>query len=374
MTVRCAFAAGVAPPQIKVVLNVGAHVAGVSEGDAYSFNVSDPGSRLWVEIATVAGVVRSAPMWIDHEAELRIGRPELNVQAKLSGNAGPISSDNLIDIFTLVVEHYNSPIPWAGTKARKKVVSSIKYNLADVFSEGFGQRAYAPVANGGYFATDEWTLMNDYFKVGGNPRSPTDPDDPPDSPNGSPPELKVPLRRSKPLEPTQVQKLRRLIEKAVTSMSSIAFLESRPPARLGADIRTAALLLAIARRRDGVDRGDIDAASAKLFHTLFTGNDGGRPLFDVYVERHPEAPDFMRSSDLTAAMTLWIADLVNKPEAGPWFEFAATRLAAAHPWLIKGKEDRLESLSDCQHMSGPSPKHCQTFGSVGYKAAPPSTR
>ncbi|WLB53901.1 hypothetical protein [Bradyrhizobium japonicum] len=344
MTVRCAFSAGVAPSQIEVVLIVGTSVAVVSEDGAYSFNVSDPGSRLWVEIDTAAGMVRSAPMWIDHEAELRIGRPEFNVQAKLNGNVGPISSDSLIDIFTLVVEHYNSPIRWAGSGGRKKVVSSIKYNLADVFSEGFGQRAYAAVASGGYVAADEWTLMNDYFKVGGSPRYIPDPEDPPEDTDGSPPELKVPLKRPKPLEPTQVEKLRRLIDKAVASMSSIAFLESRPPARLGADIRTAALLLAIARRREGVDRGKVDAASARLFHTLFTGNEGSRPLLDLYVEGHPEAPGFMQSSDLTAAMTLWVADLVNKPEAGPWFEFAATRLAAAHPWLIEGKEDRLESL------------------------------
>ena len=105
-------------------------------GRTTSYDVSDPGSRLWVEIDTAAGVVRSAPMWIDHEAELRIGRPELNVQAKLSGNEGPISSDGLIDIFTLVVEHYNSPVPWAGTGARKKAVSAIEYNLDDVFSDG----------------------------------------------------------------------------------------------------------------------------------------------------------------------------------------------------------------------------------------------
>ncbi|MGO7450287.1 hypothetical protein ACC668_37450, partial [Rhizobium ruizarguesonis] len=68
-----------------------------------------------MEIDTDVGPVRSAPMWIDHEAELRIGRPELNVQAKLGGNEGSISSDGLIDIFTLVVEHYKSTIPWDGT-------------------------------------------------------------------------------------------------------------------------------------------------------------------------------------------------------------------------------------------------------------------
>lgn len=343
LTIRCAFAASVAPSQIRVVLNAGTHGAVASEGGAYSFNVSDPGSRLWVEIDTAVGAIRSAPMWIDHEAELRIGRPEFNVQAKLNGNEGPISSDGLIEIFTLVVEHYNSPIPWAGMKGGKKIVPAIEYNLNDVFSEGFGQRAYAPVSSGGYFATDEWALMNDYFKVGGSPRPTTDPDDPPDNPDRSPPELKTPSARSKPLEFTQVQKLRRLMDKAVTSMSSIAFLESRPPARLAADLRTAALLLAIARRREGVGRANVDTASARLFQKLF-GGDGSRPLLDIYVERHPEAPGLMQSSDLTAAVTLWVADLVNVPEAGPWFDFAATRLAAAHPWLVQGKEDRLESL------------------------------
>ena len=104
------------------------------------------------------------------------------------------------------------------------------------------------------------------------------------------------------------------------------------------------LLLAIARRRDGMATAKVDAASAKLFHTLVAGGNEGRPLLDLYVESHPEAPDRMQSPDLTAAMTLWIADLLNKREAGPWFEFAVTRLAALHPWLTQGKEDRYESL------------------------------
>jgi len=134
----------------------------------------------------------------------------------------------------------------------------------------------------------------------------------------------------------------------VKSMSSMAFLESRPPARLAADIRTAALLLSIARRREGMDKSKVDMSSAKLFHALFTGTGESRALLDLYAERHPGATDLMGSSDLAAAMTLWIADLINKPEAGQWFEFAASRLAAQHPWLARGKEDvldRLECLS-----------------------------
>lgn len=343
MTIRCAFAGGVAPAEIKVVLNAAQLVAVAGDGGAYSVDVSDPGSRLWVEIETAAGAVRSAPMWIDHEAELRVGRPELNVQAKLGGNEGPISSDGLIDIFTLVVEHYNSPVPWAGMRDRKKIGPAVEYDLDDVFSDGFGRRSYAPVPGGGYLTTDEWTLMSDYFRVGGGTRPPKDPDDP-DDPDAEPPEPNETAAPAKPLEATQVQKLGKLIDRAVSSMSSIAFLESRPPPRLAADIRTVALLLAIAGRRKGMDRAKVDQASAKLFHALFVGRDGSRPLLDLYVEAHPEAPGLMQSSDLTAAMTLWVADLINKPEAGAWFEFAATRLAAAHPWLTQGKEDRLESL------------------------------
>lgn len=343
MTVRCSFAASVPPSAIKVVLESGTHMVALSER-AYAFNVSDPGSRIWVELDAADGIARSAPMWIDHEQELRIGRPEHNVQAKLNGNEGPISSDSLIDIFTLVVEHYNSTIRWAGTRDKSKILPSVGYNLEDVFSKGFGQRAYAPVLGGGHLVTDEWALMNDYFRLGDRSRYPKEQSEPPDTPNGTPPEPKPLPSRPKALEPTQAQKLRRLIDRAVTSMSSMAFLESRPPARLAADLRTAALLLAIARRRQGVDRSHVDAASAKLFHNLFAGSDGSRPLLDLYIAAHPDAPSLMLSSDLTAAMTLWVADLVNRPEAGSWFEFAATRLAAAHPWLIQGKDDTFESL------------------------------
>ncbi|MBY5806434.1 hypothetical protein ELG97_36830 (plasmid) [Rhizobium leguminosarum] len=344
IVVRCIFAGVVIPSQIRVVLNAVTVVALAGEGGAYSAAVSDPGSRLWVEIDTVQGPVRSAPLWIDHEAELRIGRPEQNVQAKLAGNEGPISSDGLIDIFTLVVEHYNNPVPWSGMASRKKAGPAVEYNLDDVFSDGFGQRSYAPMLGGGYAQTDEWTLMNDYFRVVGSIRHPKDPIDPPDDPNGDPPAPKPLPARSKPLEPNQVQKLQRLIDKAVKSMSSMAFLESRPPARLAADIRTAALLLAIARRREGMDKGKVDTASAKLFYALFSGTGESHPLLDVYVERHPDAPDQMQSSELTAAMTLWIADLLQTPEVGQWFEFAGSRVAAQHPWLAQGKEDVLQSL------------------------------
>ncbi|MGM4902040.1 hypothetical protein AB8B21_22030 [Tardiphaga sp. 866_E4_N2_1] len=343
MTVRCAFAASVPPSKINVVLDSEAHMVARTEG-AYVFSVSDPGSRIWVEIDAADGIARSAPMWIDHEQELQIGRPEHNVQAKLNGNEGLISSDSLIDIFTLVVDHYNSPIRWAGTQDKSKTSPSIGYNLDDVFSEGFGQRAYAPVLGGGHLVTDEWALMNDYFRLGDRPHCPKEQSEPPDTPDRPPLGPKPLPSRPKVLEPTQAQKLRRLIDKAVTSMSSMAFLESRPPARLAADVRTAALLLAIARRREGMDRAHVDAASAKLFHTLFAGSDGSRPLLDLYIAAHSDAPSLMLSSDLTAAMTLWVADLVNGREAGSWFEFAVTRLAAAHPWLIHGKEDTPESL------------------------------
>ena len=340
MTVRCAFAGAVAPPQIRVVLNMDTVVAVAGEAGTYSVEVYEPGYRLWVEIDNGAGLARSAPMWIDHEAELRIGRTEIDFQAKCSGNEGPISSDGLIDLFTLVVEHYNCPVPWTGKGSRKKAAPAVEYDLDEVFSDGFGRRSYAPVSGGSHFNTNEWTLMNDYFRVGGGTRHAKDPSNPPEDPPGP----EKPPTSSKPLEPSQVQKLGRLIEKAVTSMSSMAFLESRPPARLAADIRTAALLLAIARRREGMDKAKIDAASARLFHTLFAGSNGNRPRFDVYIEGNPDAPNLMQSSDLTAVMTLWIADLLNKPEAGSWFGFAATRLAALHPWLTQGKEDRLESL------------------------------
>jgi hypothetical protein len=187
MTVRWAFAAIVPPSKIKVVLDTGTHMAALSEG-AYAFNVSDPGSRIWVEIDAADGVARSAPMWIDHEQELRIGRPEHNVRAKLNGNEGTISSDSLIDIFTLVVEHYNSPIRWAGTRDRSKALPLVGYNLEDVFSEGFGQRAYASVVGGGHLVTDEWALMNDYFRLGDRPHYPKEQSEPPDTPDGTPPE------------------------------------------------------------------------------------------------------------------------------------------------------------------------------------------
>lgn len=343
LTIRCSFAAAI-PSQIKVVLSTLTTMATDGEAGSYVAEVSDPGSRLWVEIDTDVGLVRSAPMWIDHEAELRIGRPELNVQAKLGGNEGSISSDGLIDIFTLVVEHYKSPIPWAGTANRKANGSAVEYDVGDVFSEGFGQRSYAPISGGGYFKTDEWSLMNDYFRPVGSVRNDKDTDDPTGDADPDPPDAKEPPSRSNPLEPGQVQKLGRLIEKAVKSMSSMGFLESRPPARLAADIRTAALLLAIARRRAGVDKAKVDTASTRLFHTLFVGSEDGQALLDLYLERHPEATELMQSSDLTAAMTLWIADLMKKTEAEPWFEFAASRLAAEHLWLAQGREDVLDSL------------------------------
>ncbi|MBY5329936.1 hypothetical protein [Rhizobium leguminosarum] len=352
ISVRCNFS-GAVPPQIRIVLSAVTIIASRGEVGTYLAEVAEPGSRIWVEADTDAGPVRSTPMWIDHEAELRVGRPEMNVQAKLGGHEGPISSDGLIDIFTLVVEHYNSPVPWAGMAKRRAASPAIEYDVNDVFSEGFGQRSYAKVLGGAQFETNEWSLMNDYFRAVGSVHQRNDEDDPPDDPDADPPEAKEPPARPKPLEPSQVQKLGRLIDRAVKSMSTLTFLESRPPARLGADIRTAALLLAIARDRKGMDKTKVDTASAKLFHVLFTGTSDAPPLLDVYAEKHPGATDVMASSDLAAGMTLWIADLINRPDAGPWFEFAASRLAARHPWLVQGKEDVLDSLERLSvHVAG----------------------
>ena len=118
LTVRCKFA-GAMPAEISLILADKVVVAALNDG-AYVVEVADAGSRLWAEIDGPDGKVRSAPMWIDHEAELRIGRPEQDVSAKLVANAGPISSDGLIEIFSLFLGHLSSPGPLVGRQARQE--------------------------------------------------------------------------------------------------------------------------------------------------------------------------------------------------------------------------------------------------------------
>ncbi|MFG1210158.1 hypothetical protein V5F79_22790 [Xanthobacter flavus] len=350
LTLHCAFSNQPAPARLTIFLESGRYTGHLNSAGRFVLDVAEPGGRVLVELATTDGLVRSAPMWIDHEAELRIGQAEHGVQAKLASNAGLISSDGLVEIFTLMIEHINSPIPWSRHSNRLRPTTAVEYDLADVFSDGFGRRSYATVPGGGYLITDEWTLMNDYFRVcspdhkkHGQPRM--DGDVPGE--DDEPPEPIPPHAPSRPLDEANANKLSKLVDRAVSAMSTLEFLESRPPLRLSHDIGTVSLLLAIARKR-GLSEARLDTASAKLFHALFVGGEAGRALLDIYVEKYPEAPGVMKSAQLTAAMTLWISQLVNKPAAGDWFEFAATRLAATQPWLAQGTEDTLEAL---QHLS-----------------------
>lgn len=350
LTLHCAFSNHPAPSQLTVVLESGRHTGHLNSSGRFVLDVAEPGGRVLVELDTTDRLVRSAPMWIDHEAELRIGRPEHGVQAKLASNAGLISSDGLIEIFTLMIEHIKSPIPWSRPNNRQRPTTTVEYDLADVFSDGFGRRSYATVPGGGYLITDEWTLMNDYFRAGsanhkkhGQPR--TEGDEPAE--DDEPPEPTPPPAPTRPPDEANANKLSKLVDRAVSAMSTLEFLESRPPLRLSHDIGTVSLLLAIARKR-GLSGARLDIASANLFHALFVGGEAGRALLDIYVEKYPEAPSVMKSAQLAAAMTLWISQLVNKPAAGDWFEFAVTRLAATHPWLAQGTEDTVEAL---EHLS-----------------------
>lgn len=350
LTVRCKFA-GAVPAEISLILYNKVVVATLTQADAYTVEVADPGSRLWAEVDGPDGRIRSAPMWIDHEAELQVGRPEQDVNAKLVSNTGPISSDGLIEIFSLFLGHLSSPIPWSGAKRDKKAMPVVPYNIDEVFSDGFGRRGYAPVRGGGHLTSDEWSLMLDYFRVGGGHRPPPD-RDPPEGDKNDPAKSAKPAAPALPLDAVKVKKLTKLVTQMVTAMSAISFLESRPPGRLGADIQTTALLLAVARRREGMDVEKIDKASAGLFRTLFLGGEQGRALFDVYLQDLPTAADEMQSSRLTSAITLWIADLLSNSEAGAGFEFAVSRLAARLPWLTKGKDDLDEEMRRLSTYAG----------------------
>ena len=73
---------------------------------------------------------------------------------------------------------------------------------------------------------------------------------------------------------------------------------------------------------------------------------------DVYLEDLPEAADEMRSSRLTAAITLWIADLLSNPEAGAGFGLAVSQFVARLPWLTQGKDDLDEEMRRLSTYAG----------------------
>lgn len=352
LTLLCKFA-GEIPDQIRVLVAGKTVVASINDHGAYVVEMSEPGNCVWVEIELSGTTEISSPMWIDHEAELRIGRPEHDVNSKLAANEGPMSSDGLIDIFARVLTHLKTPVPWAGTTRNRQAAPQVPYDIAEVFSDGFGRRAYVPVPGGGDFTRDDWAMMFSYFALGrGRSAAP----DPPDAPGGDgtkkPGKPTKPASSVEPLDARQAKKLAKLAAQAATAMSKLSFIESRPPGRLGADIRIAALLLAVARRRKGIDEAEIDKASASLFRTLFVGGSNGLALLDVYLTAQPAAADEMQSSELAAVVTLWISDLLNSTQAGAGFEFAASRLAARHPWITQGKEDRDERMRELSIYAG----------------------
>lgn len=356
LSLRCKFA-GEVPDQVSILFAGQVVVAPLNDHGAYTAEVSDPGNRVWVEIQVGGQSMRSASMWIDHEAELRIGRPEHDVNSKLATNHGPMSSDGLIDLFAKVLTHLKHPVAWSGQMRQRQAAPPVPYNIAEVFSDGFGRRAYVPVPGGGSFTRDDWAMMFGYFSLGrGRRPSPPEPPDPPDGDGKMKPDKPAkplkPAVSDEPLDAKQAKKLIKLAGQSATAMSTITFLESRPPERLGADIRMTALLLAKARRLKSMAEAEIDMASASLFRTLFVGGKQGPALLDAYLAKHPAAADEMQSSELAAVMTLWISDLLKSPEAGAAFEFAASRLAARYPWITQGQEDLDECMRELSIYAG----------------------
>ena len=127
------------------------------------------------------------------------------------------------------------------------------------------------------------------LRVGGSHRPPPD-GDPPGGDKNDPTKPARPAAPAQPLDALKVKRVTKLVNQMVTAMSTISFLESRPPGRLAADIQTTALLLAVAHRREGMDAEKVDKASASLFRTLFLGGSRGGRCWTSTSRTSPKQP------------------------------------------------------------------------------------
>ena len=313
-------------------------------------------------------VMSSDPSWVDDEESLGISVPERRIAAKLAeaAEAGSLSASGMFEILQLLHQHLKLPVKQSAPSPAKRGGSGVKtgprYNVEDVFSDGFGRPRIDPVSQlpAGFRETDFLKAFAAYFSVKDIGKS--DDEDQyfeesqtdKEAAEGQEPEeignekVKEELeqrqaRRRRSAEGARLRKkLLGALENVVAAMGADEFVSSRPPVRLGSDIAATALLLRKGLVDDIISEDDFADISGRLWDVLFFGSRGEpgvlqRHLASCSPEDSAAFEAAVASPRLTAALTLWcFPDWCRNNAKAIRFRFSATLLAARLPWLVGG--------------------------------------
>ena len=313
--------------------------------------------------------VSSESCWVDDEDSLGISVPERRIAAKLAEAAevGYFSAGGMFEILQLLHQHLQQPVTRTFTPHSQANVSASSagatYKVEDVFSESFGRPKNDPSAQliGGFKQTDFLNAFAAYFAVGGV-EEPLEDDLPPteepqtedkDHEEREPEEVgdenvkgelegRNAHRQRSEEAPRLRKKLLAALEDVITAMSADAFVSSRPPERLGADIAATALLIRKGLVDEIIFEEDFADITNRLWIVLFFGSKGEPSVIQKHLDScSPEEQSAFKaaiaSPRLTAALTLWcFSEWGRKSSEAIRFRYSAMLLAARLPWLAAG--------------------------------------
>jgi hypothetical protein len=323
----------------------------------------------------------SASSWIDDERSLRMAAPERMLRERLEDAAarGKMSGGDYLNILELYVPYLQKPVASSGkhhAKVKDDDAPPISFNEEDIYSDGFGRPAPLFDGHGRRHGSesDPFSLFASFFQTrerkGNGPTIPLPrkvEDDPPEDGESKPDavrEAEDAAEREK-IAPRIARALAR-IEQGVANS---AFVTSRPPDRLAADIGLLSLFLAKARIDGYIDGAAYRERTLSIWNVLFFGSDGASGSIPLLLEKMEQQDrelfiEEMRSPMLTAAMTLsCMIDWENADLNARGFRFASALLAARHPWLSQGgtREDIFTELDEIAEKLLPASDREQLF-------------
>jgi hypothetical protein len=150
----------------------------------------------------------------------------------------------------------------------------------------------------------------------------------------------------------QVLKLLKIIETAVSGES---FVSSRPADRLADDIGFLALLLPKLLHDRYISFEEYQSFTGHIWAVLFFGPDGRSGYIPQYIAKCPEDDrnifvETIKSTRLSAAMTLWCLGRWGGDLQSEEFRRAAALLAARCPWLTQASSE-VEMIAEIERIA-----------------------
>ncbi|MHC2001862.1 hypothetical protein ACYQR9_15685 [Methylobacterium sp. CM6241] len=294
----------------------------------------------------------SAEAWVDDEASLSAPATLRRVIQRLrdEGDAAWLPSRTFRDVLELFRDYVCDPQAARRhfERAPPRRGAAQPYDPLDAFSEEFGRpSARAASDHAETAAADLLSIVEALFAVGGAagdpPAAPSDLGDADgEEPDAEAAEQQLLGQRPPAPDEREGVRLRRALSAMEQALRAPAFVETRTPALLGADLAMAAVLLVKGLATGLLEPSDYRRATRGLWSTLFFGGGDAPGTLTTRIGSiaAPDRDAFMAalcSPRLSAALALWSATEWAAEDADAlWFRLSAAVFHQAHPSLFGG--------------------------------------